>query len=267
LKQASLIFIDFLPLEFKLSLHEYTILINQNILFDNKKSREYYDRMPSTTVEDYIKQLYLAEQSLSEGELVSMGEISSRMKVQPGTATSMMKTLLEAGLIEYEPRQGVRLTKGGRKLALHILRSHRLIELFLVKTLGYDWSEVHEEAEKLEHVVSEKFISKIDEILGFPDKDPHGDPIPDAGGVIKDISGIRGIDAVTSTSYTIARIGNQDSCFLNILSEYKITPGAVVTCVENNPDKGTITLQSETKKELVLSRETSKYLYMNEAIK
>ena len=133
--------------------------------------------MPSITVENYLKQLYLEQQNKPD-ELVSMGKLATAMNVVPGTATTMVKALADSGLVEYEPRGGVRLTRGGEQLALHVLRRHRLVELFLVKVLGLDWSEVHPEAEELEHAISEKVLEKIDTLLGNPSVDPHGDPIP-----------------------------------------------------------------------------------------
>src|SRR5689334_7579483 len=139
--------------------------------------------MPSITVENYLKQLYLEQQNASE-ELVPMGKLATAMGVVPGTATSMVKALADSGLVFYEPRFGAKLTKGGEQLALHVLRRHRLVELFLVKVLGLDWSEVHEEAEELEHAISEKVLERIDALLGHPSADPHGDPIPTSKGKV-----------------------------------------------------------------------------------
>jgi len=217
--------------------------------------------MPSSTVEDYIKRLYLAEQELPLGSLVSMGDISNSMKVQPGTATSMMKTLVDSGLVIYEPRQGVRLTEGGKKLALHILRSHRLLELFLVKTLGYDWSEVHEEAEMLEHVASEKLLSRIDSLLGFPDTDPHGDPIPDASGTIRPQQGVSSSDTLSGKKYKLVRVSNQEPEFLQVLAEHDITPGAIVSFISNDTLRGTITMTSESGRVMVLGESLARHLF------
>ena len=141
--------------------------------------------MASITVENYLKQLYLEQQNSSE-ELVPMGKLASAMGVVPGTATSMVKALADSGLVSYEPRFGAKLTRGGEQLALHVLRRHRLVELFLVKFLGLDWSEVHDEAEELEHAISEKVLAKIDKLLGHPSVDPHGDPIPSAKGKVSE---------------------------------------------------------------------------------
>src|SRR5437764_4466966 len=142
--------------------------------------------MPSSTVENYLKQIYLEQQPLG-GDLVPMGRLATAMAVTPGTATTMIKALAEANLVTYEPRTGVRLTKPGEQLALHVLRRHRLVELFLVKMLGLDWSEVHEEAEHLEHAVSDKVLERMDALLGHPSVDPHGDPIPTAKGHLDEL--------------------------------------------------------------------------------
>src|SRR4051812_26007548 len=114
--------------------------------------------MPTPTVENYVKQLYLEQQRIAPGELVLFGRLATSMGVVPGTVTTMVRTLSEAGLVRYEPRNGVALTAAGERLALHVLRRHRLVELFLVQVLGLDWSEVHDEAEELEHVVSDKVL-------------------------------------------------------------------------------------------------------------
>src|SRR5438477_9097535 len=144
--------------------------------------------MASVTVENYLKQLYLEQQQHAPGELVSMGRLAAVMGVVPGTATTMMKALADSGLVAYEPRGGVRLTRGGEQLALHVLRRHRLVELFLVRVLGMDWSEVHDEAEELEHAVSDKVLERIDALLEHPRVDPHGDPIPPAKGKPIDVA-------------------------------------------------------------------------------
>src|SRR4051812_31426609 len=131
--------------------------------------------MATRTVEDYLKALYAEQQCAHQaggGELVAMGALAGAMDVAPGTATAMVKTLDEAGLVEYEPRGGVKLSAKGEKLALHVLRRHRLVELFLVEVLGLDWSEVDQEAEELEHAISDKVLARIDEKLGHPQFDP-----------------------------------------------------------------------------------------------
>src|SRR5512145_1617677 len=141
--------------------------------------------LPSQTVENYLKTIYVAQASSDDpASLVPMGQLASALGVVPGTATTMVKALAESGLVHYEPYMGVRLTAAGERLASLVSRRHRLIELFLVKVLGMSWAEVHDEAEQLEHAVSEALIERIDEMLGRPAVDPHGDPIPTAEGTI-----------------------------------------------------------------------------------
>src|SRR3954468_9653752 len=141
--------------------------------------------LASATVENYLKAIYLGVAAASPRRLLPMGQLAGALGVAPGTATTMVKTLAESGLVEYEPYTGVALTAAGGKLAALVLRRHRLIELFLVRVMGYSWDEVHDEAEQLEHAVTDRLIDRMDEMLGRPETDPHGDPIPTADGRIK----------------------------------------------------------------------------------
>src|SRR3954468_18076381 len=139
--------------------------------------------LPSQTVENYLKAIFQAQTALEGRDArVPMGQLASALGITPGTATTMVKALAESGLVRYEPYAGVRLSAAGEKLAGLVLRRHRLIELFLVKVMGMSWAEVHEDAEHLEHAVSDRLIERIDEMLGRPTHDPHGDPIPTAEG-------------------------------------------------------------------------------------
>jgi DtxR family transcriptional regulator, Mn-dependent transcriptional regulator len=189
--------------------------------------------MPTSTVEDYLKCILL-EQRDPEA-LVTMRQISSALSVAPGTVTAMMKTLSDSGLLSYEPYSGVRLTPSGRQLAMHVLRRHRLIELFLVKVMGMDWSEVHAEAEELEHAVSDRLIERIDEMLGYPSTDPHGDPIPDAHGKVEEVD----LPSLTlcdpGAPLRVARVGDQSREFLQLLERRGLKPGSQLT-VENRDE-------------------------------
>src|SRR5437773_980726 len=190
--------------------------------------------MPTPTVENYVKQIYLEQQAPGEGEgaaeaLVPMGRLAAAMGVVPGTATTMVKALADSGLVVYEPRGGVRLSRGGEQLALHVLRRHRLVELFLVKVLGLDWSEVHDEAEELEHAISEKVLERIDKLLGHPSVDPHGDPIPSAKGKVSEERLAALPEVQTGTKVRIARITNQDAPFLQFLDRAGLRPGVTLT--------------------------------------
>ncbi len=193
--------------------------------------------LPSQTVENYLKTIHLTEAAnrahaqAPDGEraLVPMGQLASALGVVPGTATTMVKALSESGLVHYEPYMGVRLTDAGEKLASRVLRRHRLIELFLVQVLGMDWTDVHDEAEQLEHAVSEQLIDRIDEMLGRPQVDPHGDPIPTAEGTMaqpayRDLS-----SAPLQTPLTVVRVVDQGAEFLRFVEERHLKPGDAVT--------------------------------------
>src|SRR5215213_5949283 len=184
--------------------------------------------MASITVENYVKQLYLEQQNTPQA-LVSMGALAAAMGVVPGTVTTMVKALADSGLVEYEPRGGVRLTRGGEQLALHVLRRHRLVELFLVKVLGLDWSEVHEEAEELEHAVSDKVLERMDQVLGHPSVDPHGDPIPSAKGKVDESRHGSLADCALNKPCRIARVLDQDPAFLQFVERCGLMPGVNVT--------------------------------------
>jgi DtxR family Mn-dependent transcriptional regulator len=137
----------------------------------------------------------------------------------------MVKALGESGLAEYEPYSGVRLTSAGEKLAVLVLRRHRLIELVLVRVMGMSWAEVHDEAEQLEHVVSERLIERIDEMLGHPTHDPHGDPIPTAEGTLAAPHFDNLLTCPTHTPLTVSRIADQDPEFLRFIEQNNLKPG------------------------------------------
>ena len=172
-----------------------------------------------------------------------MKVLADAMSVTPGTVTSMAKHLAEQDLVTYVPWHGVQLSAGGRELALTILRRHRLLESFLQRILGYDWGEVHVEAEELEHVVSEKFIDKVDELLGFPIADPHGDPIP-RDGVIDSPRTRPMSELATGQQAELARVVDFDSDFLALLQEHDIVPGSRVAVTMRDPRTRTLTLDA-----------------------
>ncbi len=201
--------------------------------------------MATSTVENYIKHIYLRSQRLPGGGLVPMGEMALALGVTPGTATTMIKTLHEAGLVDYEPRLGTRLTERGMTLALHVLRRHRLVELFLVQTLGMSWSEIHDEAEELEHAISERLLERIDRKLGYPTVDPHGDPIPSAGGEVSDRSLVPLSEAKPSIALAIGRIADQREEFLQFAEEKGLVPGKTVCLTARDEIAGVIDLEVE----------------------
>ena len=200
--------------------------------------------LPSQTVENYLKTIFLAQiASGSSDALVPMGQIAATLGVVPGTATTMIKALAESGLVHYEPYFGVRLTAAGEKLAGLVLRRHRLIELFLVKVLGMSWAEVHDEAERLEHAVSERLIDRIDEMLGRPAVDPHGDPIPSAEGQLRRVEHADLLAAPQHVPLVVARVTDQDPNFLRFAEQQRLVPGSQVVIEERRPEADSIQLK------------------------
>jgi DtxR family transcriptional regulator, Mn-dependent transcriptional regulator len=207
--------------------------------------------MPTSTVEDYLKCILLEQQRDPEA-LVSMRRISAALAVAPGTVTAMMKTLADSGLLAYEPYSGVRLTGPGRQLALHVLRRHRLIELFLVKVMGMDWSEVHSEAEELEHAVSDRLIERIDEMLGYPSADPHGDPIPDVHGVVEEMVLPSLLDCALKVPLQVTRVGDQSRDFLQLLERRGLKPGSLLQVKSRDEAADAVELRLDGGKRLTL---------------
>ena len=202
--------------------------------------------MATSTVEDYLKCIF-HEQERAPGSLVGTGQIASALEVAPASVTAMVKTLADSGLVRYEPYAGVALTAAGEQLATHVLRRHRLIEQFLVQVVGMDWTEVHGEAEVLEHAVSDRLIERMDEMLGRPSVDPHGDPIPAAGARLHPISRGSLLSCALRSPLRLARVTDQSPDFLRLLEKHGLMPGrrlavhardAVADTVEVVPEEG-----------------------------
>ena len=198
----------------------------------------------SSTVENYVKAIYLGHRDRPE-KFLPMGQIADAMDVSPGTATSMMKTLAGLGLVNYEPRNGSHLTDSGESLALDVLRRHRLVELFLVEVVGLDWSEVHGEADSLEHAISDLVLSRIDALLDFPSVDPHGDPIPTHRGQVDQTVFDSLIEQPLQVELQIKRVTDQDPEFLQFVHRSKLHPGKRVTIELLDRAADAITLQTE----------------------
>jgi DtxR family Mn-dependent transcriptional regulator len=198
--------------------------------------------MPSLTVENYAKAIYQLAQATAGGA-VATGQIATALGVLPGTVTSMLKTLDESNLATYTPYEGVRLTPSGRALALRVLRRHRLIEQFLSETLNLTWDEVHEEAEHMEHAVSDALIDRIDAYLGHPPTDPHGDPIPTAEGTMAAAADRPLAECAAGDRFEIARVIDQSPDFLRHLSQIGLAIGARGSLVENDGAQERLTIR------------------------
>jgi DtxR family transcriptional regulator, Mn-dependent transcriptional regulator len=216
--------------------------------------------MPTSTVEDYLKCILIAEHR-APGTLVGTGQIATALSVAPGTVTGMVKTLADSGLVTYEPYSGVRLTDHGRQLAAHVLRRHRLVELFLVQVMGMDWSEVHAEAELLEHAVSDRLIERMDEMLGHPSVDPHGDPIPDVHGVVSEQLLPSLLDCPLDEPVQVARVDDQSREFLLLAERRGLKPGNRLQVLARDEAADTVELLLATGEPLSLGfRAASKIL-------
>lgn len=186
------------------------------------------------TEENYVKAVYVIEQKNDSGE-ASVNEIAERMQTRPATVTDMLKKLSEKKLIFYEKYKKIHLTETGTKIALTILRKHRLWETFLYEKLNFSWDEVHEVAEQLEHIRSAKLIERMDEFLGFPEYDPHGDPIPKHNGELPVNKAIPLNDTAVSSTVTFVAVNDTSSAFLQQLKRLKLEIGATLTITERMP--------------------------------
>jgi DtxR family Mn-dependent transcriptional regulator len=196
--------------------------------------------MISHAVEDYLKAIYELAEATGK---VSTSALAEKLRVQPGSVTGMLQKLAEGQegqppLVHYERHRGVTLTRAGRKIALEVIRHHRLIELYLSEELGYAWDKVDAEAEKLEHVISEEFEDKINAILGDPTHDPHGDPIPSKDGSMSPHSRRPLSDVDSGQSARVARVRDDDPALLRYLGQLGLVPGATLTVTSRAPFNG-----------------------------
>ncbi len=196
--------------------------------------------MHSQAIEDYLKTIY--ELQCTEGQ-VGTTVLAERLSVTPASVTGMVKKLAEMKLVVYEPYQGVKLTKSGQKIALEVVRHHRLIEQFLAEALGVPWDRVHEEAHKIEHVLSEDLEDRMDALLGHPTTDPHGSPIPRPDGTIDESAHIRLTELKAGQSAVVAEVSDYDSALLRYLGELGLYPKAEVAVRAIAPFDGLMTVQ------------------------
>lgn len=209
--------------------------------------------LPSSTVENYLKAILQAQQRLDgETALVPMGRLAQTLGVTPGTATTMVKALADAQLVDYAPYAGVRLTLSGEKLATLVLRRHRIVELFLVDVLGLSWTEVHDEAERLEHAVSDRVIEAMDVMLGHPNVDPHGDPIPAHGARLLEPEHRTLVTCGLGTPLRVTRILDQDAEFLAFVERHHLRPGAKVRCEARDDVADRVRVRVEGKRPITI---------------
>lgn len=202
--------------------------------------------MISHAEEDYLKAIYELEEDFGR---VSTSALAERLAVKPASVTGMLQKLAEGRpkLVNYERHHGVSLTPGGRKIALEVIRHHRLLELYLAEALGYGWDQVDAEAEKLEHVISEEFEDKICALLGDPALDPHGDPIPGKDGSVAELSRLSLSDVNAGQTARVTRVRDNDPALLRYLAELGIVLDATLTIAEKSPFDGPLHVRVGTR--------------------
>ena len=206
----------------------------------------------TTTAQNYLKELYQLQQRSADRAPIPLGQLAEAVGVTPGTATTMVKRFAEDGLMRYVSRRGARLTAKGEKVALGVLRRHRIVETFLVQHLGLDWAEVHEEAEVLEHAISEKVLNRLDTLLGHPTTDPHGSPIPPPSGKMRRIAMRPLSRCKAGQRVKIGRLLNTNPGFLRLAESLGLVPNTAIRVIELNEDADALTLQVGRRKPATL---------------
>ena len=206
--------------------------------------------MRSSSIEDYLKAIYKLEER--EGSPpVATGDVAQSMEVSPASASNMIKRLDDLGFLTYEAYEGATLTKPGRTVALEVIRHHRLLELYLKEVMGFSWDEIHEEAEILEHHISERFESRIEEMLDNPTRDPHGHPIPSRDGTVDELPSRSLADLSEGDAAPIDHILDEDGELLDLLEKRGLLPGATVEVVETRPLDGLLVVAVEGTEQLI----------------
>jgi DtxR family Mn-dependent transcriptional regulator len=195
--------------------------------------------MLSESMQDYLKTIFQIGEG---GDRVTTNALADTLGVTAASVTGMLKKLAEMKLVEYEPYQGVVLTLAGQKIALEVLRHHRLLELYLTEAMGFSWDRVHEEAERLEHAISEEFADKVSALLGDPQRDPHGSPIPSKEGVVAATSQTALNEIPVGRTIQIERVSDEDPALLRNVAELGLVPTATVTVVECHAEQEILTV-------------------------
>jgi DtxR family Mn-dependent transcriptional regulator len=215
----------------------------------------------SRSVEDYLKTIYHLS---SQGGFASTSDIAASLAVAPPSVSGMIRRLSETGLIEHVPYRGVQLTNQGRRAALKMIRRHRVIEVYLTQRLGYDWDGVHDEAERLEHAVSDELIERMSGALGDPRYDPHGAPIPTAAGEIEEAALVTVADAAVGARLELRQVGTEEPGRLRFFAEQGLVPGAALTVTQRQPFNGPTTVSLGSNGERVIGLELARQLWCRE---
>jgi DtxR family transcriptional regulator, Mn-dependent transcriptional regulator len=214
----------------------------------------------SSSVGDYIKAIW----DLGGVGSASTKDVAARLLVSPASVSNMFVRLQEMGLAEYERYQGASLTERGRVEALRLVRRHRLIETFLLEHLGYDWQDVHEEAERLEHAVSDGFTERLAELLGHPDHDPHGDPIPSAEGTMEVDDSFTLSRASAGRRLRIAKVRDEDAAMLDYFGDRNLVPGRWLTIREVRAIDGVVIVEDEDTEVYALGEPLARAIFVTD---
>ncbi len=209
--------------------------------------------------ENYLKIIY--HLSLNSDSGASTNAIANAMESKPSSVTDMVQKLADKNLVAYKKYQGVQLTEKGKKAAIHIIRKHRLWEVFLVKKLGFSWDEVHDVAEQLEHINSEKLVDNLDKFLDFPTEDPHGDPIPDKNGQLPKLKRQLLSQAPLNTELVFVGVNDSSVSFLQYLDKQNIALGAVIQIIEKENFDNSLKLKINNS-EIVISQLISNNIFV-----
>ena len=214
--------------------------------------------MISDAMEDYLKAIYLLAQ---DDKKVSTSRLAENLECSPASVTNMLQKLDSLRLVQYRPYQGVDLTRAGARVALEVIRHHRLMELYLKEVLGYSWDKVHAEAEELEHVMSEELEERIDEALGYPTRDPHGHPIPGKDGTMADEQLPSLWEVQELTNVIVARVDDRDASVLRHLDSLGIHPEVKIQVLQKAPFNGPVLINLE-RAEHSLSEELARQIFV-----
>ncbi len=214
--------------------------------------------MYKEAIEDYLKAIYNIQQ---ENGKVATTTLAKKMSIAPASATGMIKRLSDLKLVTYEKYQGVKLTRSGEQIALEVIRHHRLIELFLAEALGLPWDKVHDEAEKWEHVLSDEVEERIDQLLGYPTRDPHGAPIPGRDGKMPELNDVQLTDLIKGQQAAIVQVNSKNPELLRYLGSMALYPDTVLVVLEVAPFDGPVTIEVDGKQH-ILGRKVAENIFV-----
>ncbi|GAA4843101.1 metal-dependent transcriptional regulator [Algivirga pacifica] len=218
----------------------------------------------SRTEENYLKTIYKLS---NEDGLVSTNALAEELNTKPASVSDMIKKLDLKALIHYKKYRGVSLTEEGNLVALRVIRKHRLWEVFLVEKLKFNWDEVHEVAEQLEHIKSTRMIERLDEFLGFPQFDPHGDPIPDENGEFHKVHSIKLSDGEKSKRFKVVAVDDSNSSFLRYLDKAGIGIGAELEILEMIEYDGSLEILIDQQNSRLISHQVAEHILVIESLR